>query len=596
MLNAPGQFWLFVSHTQRDAEGKLLAVEIFHELCPVLTEDERGGVWLDVKMEDKSEAAMKEGAVNAKALVCIVTDQYFTRPLCCSELRWAIEARVPIIPVVRVEDKSRIGELLELAPEDIRKVLQNLDFIDINRGHADYLRLGLELLLKRLAKISDAPPGSDSGWVGKLRLCRPSDPLALHRAARPQASASEHSVKVSSTQCERVPAQQHLRSWRDLSELQVCELLDGKWLHIRSGSVDRRWQHMRQLAECAYGTVWLAEELVQKRSMNWERKGTSYVAVKQICKARMDANQGNLFEDTVGEIEVLRKLKGDGIECIVELVNVGHDENNLYVLLEFVNNSPKNKQPQHWELFDHVRAQPDGRLAEPEAREIFLQLIDALEHLHRRGIYHLDISLENILMKSKGNAMNAGIKLIDFGLALLAHDSHRMISSDTALPSRPAGKRSYASPEVYRNEAFDGESADLWSAAVVLFTMLTGKFVYGSPEDEDRSFTTLARCAGFFPKGNISGVLRQRSLSISAAAEDLLSRLLIPEPADARLSMKQLREHAWVRDPSAWQMPSPVQGQLEEPGTDIKDGVEHLLVRRQPSEDLVVRRQPSEPL
>jgi hypothetical protein len=426
MLNAPGQFWLFVSHTQRDAEGKLLAVEIFHELGPVLTEDERGGVWLDVKMEDKSEAAMKEGAVNSKALVCIVTDQYFTRPLCLSEVRWAIEASVPIIPVVRVEDKSRIGELLQLAPEDIRKVLQNLDFIDINRGHADYLRLGLELLLKRLAKISDAPPGSDSGWVGKLRLCRPSDPLALHRAARPRASASEHSVKVSSTQCERVPAQQDLRSWRDLSELQVCELLDGfwgssfndgttqtaldplwrgpvrthelldgKWLHIRSGSVDRRWQHMRQLAECAYGTVWLAEELVQKRPMeapmNWERKGTSYVAVKQICKARMDANQGNLFEDTVGEIEVLRKLKGDRIECIVELVDVGHDENNLYVLLEFVNNSPRNRQPQHWELFDHVRAQPDGRLAEPEAREIFLQLIDGLEHLHRRGIYHLDI-------------------------------------------------------------------------------------------------------------------------------------------------------------------------------------------------------------
>ena len=141
-LNKPGKFWLFVSHTQRDAEGKLLAVEIFHELCPVLTEDERGGVWLDVKMEDKSEAAMKEGAVNAKALVCIVTDQYFLREYCINELRWAIEARVPIIPVVRVEDKSRIGELLELAPEDIRKVLQNLDFIDINRGHADSCALG----------------------------------------------------------------------------------------------------------------------------------------------------------------------------------------------------------------------------------------------------------------------------------------------------------------------------------------------------------------------------------------------------------------------------------------------------------------------
>ena len=87
------------------------------------------------QMTDKSQAAMEHGVRNSKAFLAIVTgpcvnpdrpddDQignaYFQRPFCVSELRWAVDAYKPIQPIVRAEDKTNIGGLLSLAPDDLK--------------------------------------------------------------------------------------------------------------------------------------------------------------------------------------------------------------------------------------------------------------------------------------------------------------------------------------------------------------------------------------------------------------------------------------------------------------------------------------------
>ena len=45
---------------------------------------------------------------------------YFNRPLCLQELRWAVEAGVQIQPVINIDDKKRIGEFMAGAPEDLQ--------------------------------------------------------------------------------------------------------------------------------------------------------------------------------------------------------------------------------------------------------------------------------------------------------------------------------------------------------------------------------------------------------------------------------------------------------------------------------------------
>ena len=47
--------------------------------------------WLDVKMADKSVAAMEEGVKYCDAFLCILSEDYFERPYCVKEMEWAIK-------------------------------------------------------------------------------------------------------------------------------------------------------------------------------------------------------------------------------------------------------------------------------------------------------------------------------------------------------------------------------------------------------------------------------------------------------------------------------------------------------------------------
>ena len=123
-INAPGKWDVFLNHTQRHAEAKALA----DRLCSSL---EKLGltVWLDVNMDQKSEAAMKEGITNSTCVVAIITgatldgnlnNAYFNRPFCISELEWAVAGGVMIQPVIRMEDKGEIGTFLGQAPDHLK--------------------------------------------------------------------------------------------------------------------------------------------------------------------------------------------------------------------------------------------------------------------------------------------------------------------------------------------------------------------------------------------------------------------------------------------------------------------------------------------
>ena len=113
-------------------------------------------------MQDKSEAAMEEGVKNSKVVIAVITgpctneddpdgdpiaNSYFKRAFCVKELEWAIKYNVPIQPVIRVEDKNRIGEFLSLAPEHLR-FLGDTEWIDFNRSDLEYWEVGIKKLFR----------------------------------------------------------------------------------------------------------------------------------------------------------------------------------------------------------------------------------------------------------------------------------------------------------------------------------------------------------------------------------------------------------------------------------------------------------------
>jgi serine/threonine protein kinase len=114
-------------------------------------------------------------------------------------------------------------------------------------------------------------------------------------------------------------------------------------------------------------------------------------------------------------------------------------------------------------------------LPSAEVVALGLQIADALDAAHARGILHRDIKPANIFVTARGAA-----KLLDFGIAKLAADP--LVADTEAVTSAGAwvtglgitlGTVGYMSPEQVRGEAVDART-DLFSLGVVLYEMATG--------------------------------------------------------------------------------------------------------------------------
>jgi len=93
---------------------------------------------------------------------------------------------------------------------------------------------------------------------------------------------------------------------------------------------------------------------------------------------------------------------------------------------------------------------------------IAIQVCNALEYAHMRGLIHRDIKPSNIMIKRNGE-----VKLMDFGIA-----QHRTMEALT-IPGMLIGTPSYMSPEQIMGQQLDARS-DIFSFGIVLYEMFTG--------------------------------------------------------------------------------------------------------------------------
>jgi serine/threonine protein kinase len=107
---------------------------------------------------------------------------------------------------------------------------------------------------------------------------------------------------------------------------------------------------------------------------------------------------------------------------------------------------------------------------------IAIQVCDALEYAHMRGLVHRDIKPSNIMIKRNGE-----VKLMDFGIA------HTRNLESLTLPGTLIGTPSYMSPEQILGQELDVRS-DIFSFGIVLYEMFTG--VKPFADDDSRPVTT----------------------------------------------------------------------------------------------------------
>ena len=129
---------------------------------------------------------------------------------------------------------------------------------------------------------------------------------------------------------------------------------------------------------------------------------------------------------------------------------------------------------------------------------------------------------ENLLLTAQGN-----LKISDFGL------SREMPDPETTLLSTHCGSIKYAAPEILTiGNEYRGPPCDVWSAAVILHVMVSGKFPFSEATTRCKYFT--AHMIGNFDFED----------DMSVELRDLLSRMWAVMP-ESRSSLYEVQQHSW---------------------------------------------------
>jgi len=137
-------------------------------------------------------------------------------------------------------------------------------------------------------------------------------------------------------------------------------------------------------------------------------------------------------------------------------------EGLIYLAMEFIEGEP---------LTDLLAR--EGALPVHRAASIFVQVADALQAAHDLGIVHRDLKPDNIMLTRSRDGTDV-VKVVDFGIAKAVGGDDTQKVTKTGLV---VGTPEFMSPEQLSGDKLDGRS-DIYSLALVLFKMLTGKLPF----------------------------------------------------------------------------------------------------------------------
>ena len=203
-----------------------------------------------------------------------------------------------------------------------------------------------------------------------------------------------------------------------------------------------RYEIIKELGRGAMGVVYQAHDPQIDR----------LVALKVLRQDRVTSE--DLVRRFLKEAKAIGRVSHPNI---VPVYDVGQDHETIYIAMEFLEGKPLNE------------AVKGKRLSLEEIVDLGVQVAEAVDYAHDKGIVHRDIKPTNIILTPNGQA-----KITDFGIARIEDPSAPKQTQAGEILGTPV----YMSPEQVMGKPVDGRS-DLYSLGVILYELSTGKRPFG---------------------------------------------------------------------------------------------------------------------
>ncbi|CAN6273537.1 unnamed protein product [Urochloa humidicola] len=284
----------------------------------------------------------------------------------------------------------------------------------------------------------------------------------------------------------------------------------------------------------------MSEELKRDYEIGEELgRGRFGVVRRCTCRATGEAfavksvDRSQLADDLDRELAQLEpklgQLASAGNPGVVQVREVYEDEAWTHTVMDLC------KGP---DLLEWVASRRGAPVPEPVAAAIVAQLAQALALCHRRGVAHRDVKPDNILVDASaeesedddGAEAAPRARLADFGSA--AWVGVGGLGRAEGLVGTPH----YVAPEVVAGDEY-GAKADVWSAGVVMYALLSGGALPFGGESPAEVLAAVMRGSVRFPPRLFGGV--------SPAAKDLMRRMICRDEW-RRLTAEQVLAHPWI--------------------------------------------------
>lgn len=184
----------------------------------------------------------------------------------------------------------------------------------------------------------------------------------------------------------------------------------------------------------------------------------------KVCQKSYIKRQGKQAA-IMREKEIMNVLNQQPNKHFIKLHCTFQDVERLYFVMTYAENG---------ELLTYMQNHP---LVLNLVRKYTLQLVTALEHLHRLGIVHRDLKPENILLNDQMD-----ILITDFGSAQIYKENDKNSTTSPDRRNSFVGTAQYVSPEMLKNRQATNKS-DLWALGVIIFQMITNVMPFNAPNE-----------------------------------------------------------------------------------------------------------------